>query len=38
MSLLGDDASDMSQVINTTSCSESSNASYATSGRASKGM
>ena len=36
MSLLGDDASDMSQVINTTSCSESSNASYATSGRASK--
>ncbi|XP_063410383.1 kinesin-like protein KIF20B isoform X2 [Mytilus trossulus] len=36
MSLLGDDASDMSIINNTTTCSESSNASYGPAGRVSK--
>ena len=37
MSLLGDDASDISQATNTTTCSESSNMSYAGNDRLSKG-
>ncbi|XP_071151333.1 kinesin-like protein KIF20A [Mytilus edulis] len=36
MSLLGDDASDLSIINNTTTCSESSNASYGPAGRVSK--
>ncbi|XP_052081873.1 kinesin-like protein KIF20B isoform X2 [Mytilus californianus] len=36
MSLLGDDASDMSIITNTTTCSESSNVSYGPAGRTSK--